>query len=50
MGSIVGQCRGLFNVGLCTEGEMGSVKRILSRSITCLFLCLEKLTVAAVFD
>ena len=50
MGSVVDQYRGLFDVGLCTEREMGSCQRILSRGMTCLFLCLEKLTLAAVLD
>lgn len=45
MGNIVGQCRMLFDVGFCAESEMGRCLGIL----TCLFLCLEKLTLAAVY-
>lgn len=34
IGNTVGQCRILFNIGLCTKSEMGSFLRILSIVIT----------------
>ena len=48
--SFAGQGEILFEVGLFVESEIGSSEGILSRDLTWFSLCLEKPTLAAVFN